>query len=165
MLDREIYISIPGHPAPKGSMKCIGGRGGKGHVLIEDNARTKDWRAVVAVWCRKKWPRDAYAAPGQPVGVEVTFTLPRPAGHYGTGRNAALVKGSAPTHPVGHNTGDLDKLTRLICDALQDAAVIPDDAAVIELVARKSYVDGDPHVPDRLGYPGVVIRVYPWEES
>ena len=166
MLDRELTITIPGHPAPKGSLKCIGGRGGKGHVLIEDNARTKDWRTVVSYWCKRKWPADQAAGTGQPVGVEITFTLPRPKGHYGTGRNAHQLKDRyAGTLPVGHSTGDTDKLLRLILDALQDAEVLPDDCAVIETVARKTYVDGPELVPDSLGYPGVLIRVYPWEES
>ena len=165
MLDQEITITIPGHPAPKGSLKCIGGRGGRGHVLIEDNTRTKDWRKIVAYWCQKKWPPEQRADPGQPVGVEVTFTLPRPKGHYGTGRNAHTLKGSALTLPVGHSTGDVDKLLRLLLDALQDAGVLPDDCAVIETVARKTYVDGPELVPDSLGYPGVLIRVFPYDPA
>jgi len=163
MLDHEITITIPGHPAPKGSLKCIGkGKGGRGHVLIEDNARTKDWRTLVAYWTKRRWPAGQKAGTGQAVGAEITFTLPRPKSHYGTGRNHTAVKPLAPAYPTSHATGDVDKLLRLILDALQDAEILPDDSAVIETTARKTYVDGPPTVPDSLGYPGVRIRLYPY---
>jgi crossover junction endodeoxyribonuclease RusA len=157
-LTTELVISIPGHAAPKGSMKCIGGKGG-GHRLIEDNRRTKPWRDAVALWIKRSW--NETVDPGQPVGVEVTFSLPRPKGHYGTGANAGHVKGSAPDHAVSHSTGDVDKLARLILDAIQDTDVLPDDSAVVELTARKRYLQTEDLYDDTLGYPGVVIRLYP----
>lgn len=158
MLDHELVISIPGEPTPKGSLKCVGRNGS--HQLIEDNRRTKDWRTTVAFWIRRKW--DAAAPKGQPLGAEVTFTVKRPASHYGTGRNALVLKATAPAHPVSHATGDVDKLLRLILDAIQDTDVLPDDCAVVEATARKAYAL-DTSVPwgDVLGYPGVVIRLYP----
>lgn len=156
-LTSELVISIPGHPAPKGSMKCIGGRGR--HQLIEDNKRSKPWRDTIAYWVARTWTQTV--DPGQPVGVEVTFTLPRPKGHYGTGANAGHVKHSAPDHATSHSTGDVDKLARLALDAVQDTDVLPDDSAVVELVARKAYLEADDPDADVLGYPGVVIRLYP----
>lgn len=161
----SVRIVIPGTPASKGSMKCIGRRGKVAHVLIEsvDNA---EWRAAVSTWAGRKLT--PFAA-REPVGLEMTFTLNRPKWHYGTGRNAGTLKDSAPAFPVGHNTGDLDKLVRLINDALQDAKVLPDDCQVIETTARKVYVSplpvDDPWSVgyDALGHPGVVIRFYPIE--
>lgn len=164
VLTNEVRIVIPGHPAPKGSLKCIGGRGGRGHVLIEDNTRTKDWRHTVAMWVRNKWPTHQHADQGQPVGAEITFTLPRPKGHYRTGKNAHLLRDTAPLHPVGHSTGDVDKLLRLALDALQDTDVLPDDCAVVETSARKAYprpVTAPDQLDDVLGYPGIAIRLYP----
>lgn len=156
-LTTELTISVPGHPAPKGSLKCIGGRGR--HQLIEDNARSKPWRDVVAYWIARSWHQ--HADKGQPVGIEVTFSLPRPKGHYGTGGNAGHVKASAPDHAVSHTTGDVDKLARLVLDAIQDTDVLPDDSAVVELTARKAYLEDEETPDDVLGYPGVVIRLYP----
>lgn len=165
MLTTELIITIPGHPAPKGSLKCIGGHGGRGHVLIEDNPRTKIWRSTVAGWVTRSWPARHNADKGQPLGAEVTFTLPRPKGHYGTGRNADQLKASAPAHPVSHTTGDVDKLLRLALDALQDTPVLPDDCAVTEVLARKAYIrHTDQEWGDVLGYPGIVIRLYPIED-
>lgn len=160
MLTKELVITIPGHPAPKGSLKCIGGRGGR-HQLIEDNARSKPWRDVVALWVRRRWPSDQHAEKAQPLGAEITFTINRPAGHYGTGQNAGILKDRyADARPVGHNTGDVDKLLRLALDALQDTDVLPDDSAVCEVTSRKAYVQLAPR-DDVLTYPGVVIRLYP----
>lgn len=167
MLESEWRITIPGTCQPKGSLKCVGRRGKVAHVLIEDNSDATPWRKTVAGWLVRKWP--SVAAKHQPLGAEVTFTLPRPASHYGTGRNAQRVKPSAPAYPVTHGTGDVDKLLRLILDALQDSGHMPDDAAVIEVATRKAYpvdlVDGTPDPYDRLPYPGVCIRLYPIRED
>jgi crossover junction endodeoxyribonuclease RusA len=163
VLTHEIRAVIPGHPAPKGSLKCVGGPKGRGHRLVEDNARTGPWREKIAGWLRKEWPADRRAADRQPVGAEVTVSIERPAGHYGTGRNAAVLKASAPRYPVSHATGDVDKHARLTLDALQDAGVLPDDCIVVELNVRKAYV-GCPWTPDALGHAGVVIRVFPMQE-
>jgi Holliday junction resolvase RusA-like endonuclease len=159
MLTNELVITIPGNPAPKGSLKCIGKRGSRGHVLIEDNTRTKPWREHLVSWLNKLTQQ---AELGQPIGAEITFTLPRPAGHYGTGKNAKTVRPSAPTHPTGHQTGDVDKLLRLVLDALQDTDLLPDDCAVIEVTGRKAYpADDTAHHWDVLPWPGVRIRLYP----
>lgn len=170
MLGSEFVYTIPGQPKTKGSMKCIGARGGRGHQLIEDHKSSGPWREHVVGWLSKRG--DVAAAPGQPLGAEVTFTLPRPKSHYRSRRNPStgvtestgVLTASAPTHPVGRNTGDVDKLARLILDALQDGPrpVIPDDAAVVDLTTRKRYpTQTQPDPYDVLPYPGVRIRLYP----
>lgn len=156
MIDREIRLTIAGHPKPKGSLKCIGARGRRGHVLIEDNKGTKPWRTEITRLARQATQS---ADVRQPIGVEMTATLARPKSHYGTGRNATTLKDNAPEHPVGHNTGDTDKLVRLFLDALQDAKVLPDDCIVVELTARKAYAGTA--VPMALEYPGIRARIYP----
>lgn len=142
MLRSEVVVTLPGHPAPKGSLKCVG-RGGR-HQLIEDNPRSAGWRSTIAghVRGRIKGTPDRH----QPIGIEVTLTVDRP-------------KSVRTVHPVTRSSYDVDKLARLVLDALQDAAVIPDDAAVVELVTRKSYPGGP--LPDALGHPGARIRIYP----
>jgi Holliday junction resolvase RusA-like endonuclease len=168
MLDHELVIVIPGRPTPKGSMKCVGRRGRVAHVSLEDDksGRGKEWRRTLAMWVRRRWPSDQHAAPGQPLGAEITFTLPRPKSHYGTGRNAGVVKQRfVNALPIGHSTGDVDKLLRMVLDALQDTDVMPDDCAVIEALTRKTYVDGPALVPDGLSYAGVVIRLFPYDPA
>lgn len=169
MLDHELAISIPGRALPKGSMVCVGRRGRVAHVVIEDDKgkHKEKWRAAIALAVKRKWPADQHAGKGQALGAEVTCTLERPGYHYGTGRNAGKVKQRYfDALPIGHGTGDVDKLLRLVLDAIQDTDVLPEDCAVIEATTRKFYVDPDgasthPSFPDRLGYAGVLIRLYP----
>lgn len=155
MIDGGIVATIPGHPQPKGSLKCVGRRGQRGHVLVEDNLDTKPWRAELVRVFRHATQRGVTR---QPIRVELTSTLERPRSHYGTGRNAARVKPSAPTYPTTHGTGDVDKLARLVLDALEDVAILSNDAQVVEVLSRKCYA-GDTLTPDALPYPGVVVRV------
>jgi Holliday junction resolvase RusA-like endonuclease len=157
VIESEAVVTFGGTPVPKGSLKCVGARGQRRHVLVEDNPRTDEWRGVVASIAGQHLP---HAHPGEAVGVEVTFTLPRPVSHYGTGRNERRIKPSSPVHPTPRGTGDVDKLVRLVLDALQDAGVVRDDSQVVEIVARKSYPDTD--TPDALPYAGVRIRLYPY---
>lgn len=161
MLDREIVVTIPGHPAPKGSLKCVGARGKVRHALVEDNAASQPWRDKIAGLFRTRVR--SIAERRQPCGVEVTFTIDRGPSHYGTGRNAGTLKASAPRRPTAKGEGgDVDKLARLLLDALEDAGTLPNDAQVVELTARKAYAT--PHhdgVPDALPWPGVKVRLYP----
>lgn len=152
----EHAVRVFGLPAPKGSLKCIGARGKRGHVLIEDSTNTKPWRELVEK-AGRALPVTGLAGP---VGLEVTLTLPRPKSHYGTGRNATVLKASSPLWPISHQAGDTDKLERTVLDGLQDAGLFVDDCLVVELTGRKVYPD-TPGVPDRLDRPGAVIRVYP----
>jgi Holliday junction resolvase RusA-like endonuclease len=161
MIAAEVVLTIGGTPVGKGSLKCIGTRGTRQHVLVEDNPRTQHWREEIA--------RAAHAAEfevagqGQAVGVEITSTLPRPASHYGTGRNAKRVRPSAPDFPTVKGTGDVDKLARLVLDALEDSDVLDNDAQVVEVLSRKVYPDHAWPFPDGLDAPGVRIRIYPVE--
>ena len=140
---RDVTITIPGTPVPKGSMKCIG-RGGR-HQLVEDNPRTTPWRRRIASLVRSRVTSEA--APRQPLAVDLLFTVPRP-------------KSVRAAHPVTRSAGDLDKLVRLALDALQDTALLPDDAQVVELHAWKAYEAAGMGMP----YPGLRVRLYDPEE-
>jgi crossover junction endodeoxyribonuclease RusA len=134
MIRSEIVLTIPGTPAPKGSLRC---RRNPAHSLYEDNPKTKPWRAKV-VDAAKRVTQHADAQ--QPIDIEITFTLERPRSHYRTGRNAHLLRDTAPPLPSTQGTGDTDKLERTILDALQDAGVLVNDAQVTDVTARKRYV-------------------------
>lgn len=156
LLTKEYAVRVWGSPAPKGSLKCIGARGKQRHVLIEDNTNTKPWRQLI----EKAGRALPVTMLEGPVGLEVTLTLARPKSHYGTGRNATVLKASSPLWPISHQAGDTDKLERTVLDGLQDAGLFVDDCLVVELVGRKVYVD-TPGAPDRLDRPGALIRLYP----
>lgn len=158
-LPRPIAVSVHGTPVTKGSMKCIGSAPGqKRHRLIEElDAGLRKWRKTLNP-AGVKLRELAGGVIHEPIGVELVFTLERPAG-------VPLHKRAWPAVRVG----DVDKLTRAVLDALTvtrkapDLGVLADDAVVCELLARKVYPD-TPDAPDRLTRPGVVIRLYPLEE-
>jgi Holliday junction resolvase RusA-like endonuclease len=153
MITREIVITVAGQPKPKGSMVC---RRDPHHGLREsvDNVA---WRAELVRLAKRVTQR---AGKGQPIAVEATFTLKRSTAHYGTGRNAGVLKSWAlALFPVGHDKGDVDKLARLVLDALQDARVLHDDCQVVELTTRKVFTET--YAGDGLVYPGAVIRIWP----
>jgi crossover junction endodeoxyribonuclease RusA len=144
-------ITVHGTPGPQGSKT----RNAAG-ALYESSAKVKPWREAV-----KSAALDAlaYDETWQPlreaVRLEVVFTLPRPKHHYGTGRNAGLVKPSAPKFPTGKP--DTDKLLRSTQDALKDAGVLLDDSVVTDATAAKRYVLTG---VDTLSHPGAVVRVW-----
>lgn len=166
LLTRGWALRVYGDPQPKGSMKCIGARGKVKHQLVEDNTDSDPWRTKIAVVAGRLLAEGKLerAAQYQPVEVELTATLPRPDSHYGTGKNRHTVKASAPVWPTTFGTGDVDKLARLVLDALEDVAVVHNDAQVIELHAFKCYPASTAAMArgwDVLDRPGVVVRVRP----
>lgn len=151
-----LKVRVYGQPVPQGSAQAYAVRkAGKptGRVVVTaDNKQTKTWRQHVmdATWEQLKLLQ--YTTSTSPVGVSLTFILPRPAGHYGTGSNAARVRPGAPAAPAV--SPDLDKLCRAVLDALTDAGVWRDDAQVTRLAADKVYAGYDER-------PGVMIEVWP----
>ena len=124
----EIFVS--GTPAPQGSKRHVGG--GR---MVESSKAVGPWREAV----RAETQRTVHGCPpiAGPVNVAVTFYVKRPAGHYGTGRNASTIKLSAPRRPSVKP--DLDKLARAVLDGLTEGGAFGDDAQVVGLIAAKWY--------------------------
>lgn len=74
---------------------------------------------------------------GVAVRCDLTFYLPRPKAHFGSGKNAAVLKASAPAHPTGKP--DRDNLDKAVCDAITAARVWHDDKQVTDGRIRKRY--------------------------
>ena len=133
-MTRTLNVVTVGVPAPKGSMRHVGnGR------MIESSRHVKPWRESIRAAALAEMGDDWTPLDG-PVVVDLTFLMPRPKGHYGTGRNTQRLRPSAPT---SHTTKpDLDKLIRAVLDALTSAGVWRDDSQVWGLAAVKEYADG-----------------------
>jgi len=102
---------------------------GKGHAT---------WRQELVSRAIEAKPHDHVLITGA-VEVVVTFIFPRLKGHYGTGKNAGVLKGGAP---LAHTTSpDLDHLQRTLGDALKLAGLIKDDALICSWQATKIYGD------------------------
>ena len=117
-------IWIPGVPIPQGS-KAVSR---SGHAY-ESNRKLRPWRAVCESHLRA-W-RTVYGGGTYdgPLGIEVTFYLPRP---------------KRPRWELPAVKPDADKLARALGDALTASGVIRDDARVTTWRIRKRY--GEPGV-------------------
>ncbi|OPZ75568.1 MAG: Crossover junction endodeoxyribonuclease RusA [Actinobacteria bacterium ADurb.Bin444] len=126
-------ITIPGIPAPQGSKRHVGG--GR---MIESSKAVRPYRDSIMTIARDAgWHTDPILT--GPVRVNIIFRMPRPASHYGTGRNAGKLKNNAPIYH--DKTKDVDKLCRSVLDALTQAGVWKDDGQVAHLSAIKVYGD------------------------
>lgn len=76
-----------------------------------------------------------------PLRVIVTVFLTRPQGHYGTGRNGALLRPSAPAWPAVKP--DVDNYLKTVLDALNGVAW-KDDAQVVDVAIAKRYTSPGP---------------------
>lgn len=147
----EISFTVYGTAAPQGSKRAFVGKSGRAHVIESSHERVKSWRQAVIDEVRAaEWVAAALPLAG-PLEVEMTFDIKRPKGHYRTGRNAHLLRDSAPAHPSG--TPDLSKLARSTEDALTEVGLWADDALVVRYaLLQKRWADAP-----RL--PGAVITV------
>lgn len=148
MTEPVLILAVVGTPAPQGSKRHVG----KG-VMVESSKKVRPWRDAVRSTAAHHW--DGRSPLDEPVRVQMVFTFLRPAAHFRTGRNAALVRDSAPRAPQG--MPDLSKLIRSTEDALTDAGVWRDDARVVAVSACKVYAGEH---PDALDSPGAVIRIW-----
>jgi len=108
-----------------------------GKIAMRYGSAVAEWRrTVTAAAIYEMEQRNRFEGP---VLCTLDFWLPRPVGHFGTGKNAGRIKPSAPGWPAV--PGDLDKFVRAVGDALTDAGVWRDDALVVALRAVKRYAD------------------------
>lgn len=73
-----------------------------------------------------------------PLGLIIWFQMPRPQGHFGTGRNAGILKESAPKKP--QSKPDVSKCVRAIEDSLT-GIVWKDDSQVVYILTGKRYAE------------------------
>ncbi len=139
-----IHINVKGTtPAPQGSKNPFGG---------EANKNTKPWRATVAAEAAKVMEEGVLPMYAVPVRLVAVFYFPRPKGHFGTGKNAGVLKGNAPRYKEG--TPDLDKLLRAVGDSLS-GVVVRDDRLIVGVAALKVYVH------EYRPFPGVDLTITP----
>ena len=160
-------FKVLGDPIQQGSMTCKSKHvpGMKANLQPDNEKVLKHWRGLVAA-AAMQWA--GKASEYQPVALVVTYSLARPAYHYGTGRNAGTLKaGYETTFPTKFGTRDMDKLERAIFDSLQAAGTLQNDAQICDVAHKKRFIRGPvtappkPDAGDVLPVPGVVIRIYP----
>lgn len=133
MSKERISFRCNGVPQTKGSAKAFMRPGMKFPVVTNDNAKCKPWQAGVTQAAADTFTGEPWRGP---VMLTLVFYMPRPKGHYRTGKNAELLRESAPVHHAVKP--DLDKLLRAVKDGLKGVVYL-DDAQVVWVNARKEY--------------------------
>lgn len=130
-----ISFTVVGEAQPAGSKRAfvVNGRA----VVSDANAKSRPWKQEVAQVAHEayvKWAESQVSMPGDiallgcPLEVQFVFFQPRPKGHYGTGRNAGILKPLAPRFPA--TRPDVLKLARGVEDALT-GVVWRDDSQIV----------------------------------
>jgi Holliday junction resolvase RusA-like endonuclease len=132
---RSVYFTVVGHPQPAGSKRAFPNKGG-GVSVVDDNPKAKSWQAEVSVAAIQAMIDAELEMFEGPCGMAVIFTLVRPKGHFGTGKNAGVLKESAPPYPIVKP--DTTKLLRGVEDAMT-TIVYRDDSQVVEQAVSKHY--------------------------
>ena len=73
------------------------------------------------------------------VEVIFRFWIKRPAGHFGTGRNAGILKNNAQKWPAWKQ--DLDNYEKFALDCLNHCQIWEDDSRVVGIDSKKRYAE------------------------
>ena len=139
-----ISFFVPGVPIPKGSAKAFYIKALGRAVVTQDNGdKQKPWASMIAVVAQEHFAKPIEG----PVMISLAFKMPRLKGHFGSGKNAGVLKASAPVYHIVKP--DVDKLERCVYDALTGIAW--KDDCQVAVGAHKSKKYGDK--------PGVFIKI------
>lgn len=131
-----LRFTVLGEPQPAGSKRAfVNPKTGRA-VITDDNRKAKPWQAEVRAAAGQVYGGELLRGP---ITLTLVFYRQRPKSHYRTGRNAHLVRDSAPSAPI--TRPDTTKLIRGVEDALT-GVIWADDAQVTDQRAIKRY--GEP---------------------
>lgn len=155
--DLQLQVRVYGLPAPQGSKVPM--RSPSGKLFVKESSKNvQPWRQAVETAGRiaiKKYKHLVTFPLQDMVHIECIFLWPRPKSHFGTGRNAQVLKPSAPYFQTAKNKGDLDKVLRASWDGLSRSsggALLYDDSLVVSSKETKEFA-----LEDEL--PGAIILV------
>jgi len=161
MMTPLVTIRVLGEPAPGGSKNAMGVKRNGRYLtypngapvinMFDDSKYGPQWRKTVAVYGRIAMRGADMEVLREAILVEADLYIPRPKGHYRTGKNAHMLRAGAPAYPACRP--DATKLWRSTEDALIGIVWEADEAIVGQRVV-KLYADAK-HAA------GAVIRVYP----
>jgi len=125
-------ITVPGKPIAKARPRFV--RRGSG-VYTYNGQQTEEGK-----WLLSARSQITHKI-NRPIGILLSFYLPRPKCHYGIGKNADKLKASAPHYP--DKKPDLDNLIKFVLDCLNGEAW-DDDKQIVSIEADKYYTGKDP---------------------
>jgi len=117
---------------PKGQPRaraCIRGK----HAGVYDPGTANAWKHAVAdAW--RQWRAEPFTGP---VHLGLDFIFKRPLSHYRTGKNAGLLRDSAPLAHTGKP--DCDNLAKAVMDELTRLGAWEDDRLVCRLAVSRQW--------------------------
>lgn len=151
-----IKFFVPGIPQSRGSKSAFPRMkkdGSLGVGVSDSNPKSKNWMAMVAHETAvalgvSPRPEDSRLIWVSPIGLHLTFIMPRPQSHYHHRKSGTVLREDAPKYHT--KKPDRGKLQRAVEDALTGIAYL-DDAQVCCGPVEKIYGDR----------PGVEITITP----
>ena len=140
--NQTMRFFVPGVPATAGSKSYKGRSSKTGRAIIVDSdKRSRPWKdsIIASFLADQKEHGWVIYPPKTALQVQFEFYLPRPKGHYGSGKNEGMLKErfKYARHTV---KPDVLKLARCAEDALTGFAY-HDDADTVSLILWKRYAD------------------------
>jgi len=127
-----ITLLIPGQPVGKNRPRFT--RVGKGVRTYSDQGDKEQlWVMVVRQQLKELAVRHFSGA----VAMKIVFWMKRPANHFGSGKNAGVLKASAPAAPV--TKPDIDNLLKFLADSLNHCSIWIDDSYIADIDMKKRY--------------------------
>jgi Holliday junction resolvase RusA-like endonuclease len=148
-----VRFDVPGIPRPGGSKRGFVLPNSRRVVIVDaGGSKVREWRSTVRM-AAKEAMFDVKRTPSfSPIRLTVVFKIQRPKCHYGTGRNAEVLKASAPRWST--SKPDRTKLLRSTEDALVGVCW-KDDSQVVTGSIEKTYSPN----------PGASIQIEEWVED
>ena len=131
---QEVGFFVPGIPRPGGSKRAFFNKRSGKAMVVETGKYTKDWRNTIAIVAHTAFKGRSLLT--GPLELTVMFYMPRPACHYGTGKNKDVLKEGAPSYHT--SAPDTTKLLRALEDALT-GVIWRDDAQIAVQYGHKLY--------------------------
>ena len=105
-------------------------------VRVYDPGSAEGWKGQIALAARPVLPVTPLDGP---IRVDIDFRFPRPKGHYGAGKNAAVLKPGAPSWHTAKP--DRDNAEKAVLDCLTQLGAWRDDAQACCGEVTKRYGD------------------------
>ncbi len=132
----KLSFFVPGIASPSGSKKAFM-HPKTGRIIVMDTAKRKtSWQSIVSLHAQQAMIDSGAKLTTEAVAMTIDFYFPRPKCHYGSGKNAARIKETAPKYHT--QKPDLTKLIRCTEDALT-GIVYKDDCQVTERFCQKHW--------------------------
>lgn len=130
-----IRFTVVGTPMPQPRPRAWARKFGQQlRAGVYESGKSDGWKA--AVIAQANLHRPAVPMEG-PLALRLVFRMPRPKDHFGTGRNAGVLKASSPASHLC--APDVDNLAKAVMDAMTVGGWWRDDAQVVEMTVVKGW--------------------------